>query len=82
MVIIWLVILAVTFLLCIKRTSLACCCLLVTRILIPECVRLTPIADISLNTGVILVLILGLGRDIMFGNIKFSFFSETIMLGG
>ena len=69
MVTIWLVIITITFLLCIKRTSYACCCLLVTRILIPECVRLTPLVDVSLNTAIIAVLIFGLIRDIIVNNL-------------
>lgn len=47
-----------------KRTIYGCQFLLFTRILIPECVRLTPIADVSLNTGIIAVLTLACLRDL------------------
>lgn len=66
MLYIWLTFLIITFLLSIKRTSWGCCCLLLSRILIPECVRLTPIIDISLNTCVIAILLLASFRDVLF----------------
>lgn len=67
---IWLAFLVVTFLLAFKRTSYGCCCLLVSRILIPECVRLIPIVDMSLNTCVIAILLLATARDLFLGNIR------------
>lgn len=71
MVYFWLAFLAITLVLAFRRTSWGCCCLLVTRILIPECVRLTPFVDTSLNTSVIGVLLLAAMRDVILGKSKF-----------
>lgn len=72
MINIWLAFLAITAILSFKRTVYGCCCLLVSRILIPECVRLTPIVDISLNTCVIALLICFLMRDLLTKNKRFK----------
>ena len=66
MITIWLAILAITFVLSVRNTTLGCCMLIFTRILVPENVRLTPLADISLNTGVIGIIGLFLLRDFLF----------------
>lgn len=64
MFIIWILYLLITFFLSIKRTIYGCCCLLVSRILIPECVRLTPLLDISLNTAIICIVLISLLKNI------------------
>lgn len=65
MIVIWLFLLGIIFILSMKRTVYGCCALVYTRILIPDIVRLTPIADISLNTGVIGIIGLFLFRDLL-----------------
>jgi hypothetical protein len=47
MIIIWLIFLGLEFCFGLKKTIYACQFLIISRILIPETVRLTPIADIS-----------------------------------
>lgn len=64
MFLLFIVFLAVSTYLSYKRTVYGCACLLVSRILIPECVRLTPFLDVSLNTAVILILVFFAFRDI------------------
>ena len=54
----WIAFLAIALVLGVYRTSFCYCALIISRILIPECVRLTPIIDISLNTGILIVLII------------------------
>lgn len=65
MITVWMAILAITFVLSVRNTALGCCMLIFTRILVPENVRLTPLVDISLNTGVIGVIGLFLLRDFL-----------------
>ena len=65
---IWLSILLITFLLSIKDTTYGCCLLMLTRVLIPDVVRLTPFVDISLNTGVIGIIALFIFRDLLINN--------------
>lgn len=67
MVYFWLAFLAVTLFVSVRRTSYGCCCLLVSRILIPECVRLTPLLDLSLNTCVIGIVAMAALRDVVLG---------------
>ena len=55
---------AIALVLGVYRTSFCYCALIISRILIPECVRLTPIIDISLNTGIICILIVLIIRDL------------------
>ena len=60
----WIAFLAIALVLGVYRTSFCYCALIISRILIPECVRLTPIIDISLNTGIICILIVLIIRDL------------------
>ena len=41
----WIAFLAIALVLGVYRTSFCYCALIISRILIPECVRLTPIID-------------------------------------
>ena len=72
MIAIWLVVLGITFVLCMKRTIYGCCMLVYARILIPDIVRLTPLADISLNTGIIGVIGIFLFRDLLFQKVTLN----------
>lgn len=72
MITIWLVVLGITFVLCMKRTIYGCCMLVYARILIPDIVRLTPLADISLNTGIIGVIGVFLFRDLLFQKVTLN----------
>lgn len=64
MILIWILFLLTTLIYSFKKSIYGCCCLLVSRILIPECVRLTPLLDISLNTAVICIIIISMLKDI------------------
>ena len=72
MIAIWLVVLGITFVLCMKRTIYGCCMLVYARILIPDIVRLPPLADISLNTGIIGIIGIFLFRDLLFQKVTLN----------
>lgn len=79
MVYAWLIILFLTFVLCLKNTALGCCMLIFTRVLIPDVVRLTPYADISLNTGVIGIIFIFMIKDLFSeGNLYFIYKNQYI----
>lgn len=77
MIIIWLIFLGLEFCFGLKKTIYACQFLIISRILIPETVRLTPIADISLNTAVISILILLVLKDLLIGKVQFKQFRNS-----
>jgi hypothetical protein len=77
MIIIWIIFLVLELCFGLKKTVYACQFLLISRILIPETVRLTPIADISLNTAVIGVLILFVLRDLLTRHVQIRQFGDS-----
>lgn len=84
MILIWLAILFFVFILSFKRTSLGVCGYLAIRILIPNCVRLTPIVDTSLSTAAGLIILLFAIKDIFFNKeskfiLKDTYFKKLIV---
>lgn len=63
-----------------KKTLYGCCFLLISRILIPECVRMTPLIDISLNTMMIIIIGFFTLRDIINRNVEISVIKNDIYL--
>lgn len=77
MVYIWLIFIGLTFYLSTKRLSYGCGCLLLSRILVPECVRLTPIMDVSLNTAVISAIFFVAAKNILLKkSVRYSFIQD------
>jgi hypothetical protein len=74
MIIIWLIFLGLELCFGLKKTIYACQFMLISRILIPETARLTPIVDISLNTAVIFVLILLVLKDLLIREVQIKQF--------
>lgn len=72
MIYIWCLFLFIAFCFGCRKTIYVCQFLLISRILIPETVRMTPLFDISLNTMFIGFLGLFLFRDFILGRTKIS----------
>lgn len=74
MILFWLLLLGLEVYLGLKRTIYAFQILWISRILIPESVRMIPLAEVSLNTVVIGVLALFVVRDYLLGGIGINSF--------